>query len=196
MNKNYKYYLSFDLGLTGFYSLIKIENNKFEILESNKIIVELKEDKLFKVNDKTKSKAMIKNQISFIKNYLEIKEMLIKYNIEKNEVLCFAEQLSPRPFNSRISILSLGDSGGTIRSIIESLNLEYLIISPGTWKKHLNITSDKETSINLFKECINENRIATHTKELFKSFQDKKLNFNHNQIESILIAYWFFNYKF
>lgn len=183
------FYLTFDLGLTGYYSLIEVtKDNQFKVLESNKIITELREDKIYKVDTKTKSKSIVKNQVSYLKNLSEIKKLLDKYKINPEDILSFVEQLTPRPFNSRVSILSLGDTGATVRSIIESLHIDYLIIPPGTWKKGLNVTSDKETSINLFKECVANHKIITNIND----YSNKKGEFNHNQIESILIAYWFF----
>lgn len=183
------FYLTFDLGLTGYYSLIEVTtDNQFKILESNKIITELREDKIYKIDNTTKSKSMVKNQVSYNQNLNEIKSLLNKYNINPEDILSFVEQLTPRPFNSRVSILSLGDTGATVRSIIESLHIDYLIIPPGTWKKGINVTSDKETSINLFKECVATNKIITQ----IESYQNKKGELNHNQVESILIAYWFF----
>ena len=60
MNKEEKYYLCFDVGLTGYFSIIKyIKNNFFEVIHSEKIQIELKEDKLYKTDSKTKSKAII-----------------------------------------------------------------------------------------------------------------------------------------
>lgn len=188
-NLKKSFYLCFDVGLTGYYSLIEITNdNQFKVLESNKIITELKEDNLYKVDSKKKSKSMVKNQVSFSKNLSEIKSLIEKYKINTKDILSLAEQLTPRPFNSRISILSLGDTGATIRSLVESLHIDYLLISPATWKKGLSITSDKETSINLFKECVDNKKINTQ----LENYQNKNGEYNHNQIESILIAYWFF----
>ena len=54
-NLKKSFYLCFDVGLTGYYSLIEITNdNQFKVLESNKIITELKEDNLYKVDSKKK----------------------------------------------------------------------------------------------------------------------------------------------
>ena len=69
---------------------------------------------------------MVKNQVSFSKNLSKIKALKEKYKINTKDILSLAEQLTPRPFNSRISILSLGDTGATIRSLVESLHIDYL----------------------------------------------------------------------
>ena len=180
-----KYYLCFDVGLTGYFSIIKyIKNNFFEVIHSEKIQIEEKENFLYKTDKNKKSKAIVKNQVSFKLNYERIKYLLKKYNINNNDCLAFLEQLTPRPFHSKVSILSLGDTGGTCRSICDALNLKYLIIPPKTWKDGIGVTSEKETSIKFFKNNIK-------IKEEVKSFFGTK-NLNHNQIESVLIAFWYY----
>lgn len=183
MNK--KYYLCFDVGLTGYFSIIEyVKNDYFKVIHSEKIQVEEKENFLYKTDKTKKSKAIVKNQISFKLNYERIKYLIKKYNMDTSKCLAFTEQLTPRPFHSKVSILSLGDTNGTCRAILECLGIEYLVIPPKIWKDGLNITSEKETSINFF----NENIIIEENVKTF--FGTKKIN--HNQVESVLIAYWYY----
>ena len=178
-----KYYLCFDVGLTGYFSIIKyVKNNFFEVIHSEKIQIEEKEDKLYKTDSKKKSKAIVKNQVCFKSNYERIKYLLNKYSIRSEDCLAFTEQLTPRPFHSKVSIFSLGDTGGVCRSICEILNIDYLVIPPKIWKDGIGVTSEKETSIKFFQENINIKE------ELKPFFGTKKVN--HNQVESVLIAYW------
>lgn len=181
-----KYYLCFDVGLTGYFSIIKYEkNNFFEVIHSEKIQIELKESKLYKTDSKTKSKAIVKNQVCFKSNFERIKYLLNKYSINPSDCLAFTEQLTPRPFHSKVSIFSLGDTGGVCRSICEILNIDYLVIPPKIWKDGIGVTSEKETSITFFEQNI---IIKEEVKPFFKT--GKKLN--HNQVESVLIAYWYY----
>ena len=179
-----KYYLCFDVGLTGYFSIIKyVKNNFFEVIHSEKIQVEEKEDKLYKTDSKKKSKAIVKNQVCFKSNYERIKYLFNKYSIRPEDCLAFTEQLTPRPFHSKVSIFSLGDTGGVCRSICEILNIDYLVIPPKIWKDGIGVTSEKETSIKFFEDNI-------HIKEEVKPFFKSGKKLNHNQVESVLIAYW------
>lgn len=176
-----KYYVCFDVGLTGFFSIIEYKNKEyFKVLNSEVLICELKEDNLYKTDSKKKSTAIVKNQLSYTKNKQRIVELL--KDINKADCTAFIEQLTPRPFHSKVSIYSLGDSGAICRAICEELNIHCIVIPPKIWKDGLGVTSDKETSINFFKENILKG-------ELHKDFNLKK-KLNHNQVESVLIAYW------
>ena len=180
----FKYILSFDVGLTGFYSLVKTEqNNSATVLFSAKLLTELKEENLLTTDNKTKSKAIVKNQISFKQNRLVLLNLI---NQNSSNCIALTEQLTPRPFNSRVSVMSLGDSGGAIRGLIESLGLYHQVIPPAVWKKALGVSADKETSKALFKELVNNNSLSINKVEKY---------IDHNKIESILIAYYFLNLK-
>lgn len=178
-----KHFLCFDVGLTGFFSIIKCSNGVFEVIHSEALQTEEKEDFLFKTDTKTKSKAIVKKQISFTKNFDRIDYLFKKHNINKNKCLALTEQLTPRPISSRVSVLSLGDTNGACRAVFEALGLGYIVIPPAIWKKGLGITSEKETSIAFFQKNI------TIRAEVLPFFKKMK---NHNQIESVLIAYWYF----
>lgn len=170
-----------DLGLTGFISIVDIDTEKdlFNIIDSFKIEVEEKDLKVLKAGT---SKAIVRNQVSFINNY-----NLIKQHFNQN---CFGlfEQITHRPFNSALSGMSLTDTSAVFRSILEIQEIDYLIIPPATWKKFLEVTKDKKTSKDLFDRLVNEKLITIEPtiKTLLKKVK------NHNQIESVLIAYFYY----
>ena len=89
MNKEEeKYYLCFDVGLTGYFSIIQYKKNSFfKVIHSESIKVEEKETFLYKTDLKKKSKAIVKNQISFKLNYERISYLLKKYNINSGDCL-------------------------------------------------------------------------------------------------------------
>lgn len=179
------YVIAFDVGLTGYYSLLQ----EGKVLESNKLEVELKEDFLIKTNTKTKSKVLVKNQLSFLNNFNKLKDIVNKYNLTKDNCLVICEQLTPRPFNSRVSVMSLGDSGAVCRSLAQALNLDFLIVSPGSWKKDFNLSSDKQESINYLMGITDDDYGSLEIGD------NVNLNYkNHNQVESILIAHWQLRY--
>lgn len=144
----------------------------------------LSEDKDLNIikKDSSKSKAIIKNQLSFSKNYNAICEVIKEFNIV-NPVAVY-EQLTSRPAGfgtSNLSTFSLADSGATIRAVFNALNIPYFLSPPATWKRSLGVTSEKSTSISLFNEMLGSEIINQSN---FKNIKD------HNQIESILIAVW------
>lgn len=76
-NKNKKYYVCFDVGLKGFFSIIEYEKgNFFKVIHSEKIQVEEKQRYLFKTDINKESKAIVKNAVSFKLNYSRIKHQL------------------------------------------------------------------------------------------------------------------------
>lgn len=70
--KKIKRIVSTDLGLTGFVTVIDInlESNVFNIIDSFKIEVEEKDEKILKTG---KTKAIVRNQAGFKTNYNLIK---------------------------------------------------------------------------------------------------------------------------
>lgn len=166
--------ISTDLGLTGFIAFCDSSKDGFIVNKTLKIKTESKNKGLF-INKETTS--IVKNQASFKLNYDSIIE-----EIDEDNHIGLYEQITTRPFNSTVSSMSLSDTSAVFRSIFESLDIDYMIIPPGTWKKHLNVTSDKKTSQNLFAQLVQKGRIKINFKKNIK---------NHNEIESILIAYFY-----
>lgn len=177
--------ISVDLGLTGFISIIDIDAESFKVIDSFKIEVEEKDNFVLK-KTKSKSKAVIKNQSSFSLNY----PMVEKYKIEDKETLGLFEYITSRPMNSQLSMMSLQDSACTFRCLFESLNIPYCIIQPKSWKTGLNIGTEKKYAKELFDKLVSDKEIIIDEK--IKSLTKKVKN--HNQIESVLIAYYY--YKF
>ena len=176
--------ITIDLGLTGYISILNVNNNEIFVEKTFKIEIEEKDTKILK--DKTKeSKAVVKNQVSFIKN-LQIISDEIKNN-NGIEYMCLVEHITTRPFNSNVSSMSLTDTSAVFRCIFECLNLNYLIIQPKNWKNYFKLTKDKQLSRNLYYELIKNNILKININE-------KKLNrkiLNHNLIESILIGVYY-----
>lgn len=172
-----------DLGLTGFVSIIDIDTKKhiFNIIDSFKIQIEEKDTKVLK---KGTSKAIVKDQVAFIENLNLIK------NYTTVESYGLFEQITSRPFNSALSAMSLTDSSAIFRAIFESQNIEYQIIPPATWKKFLNVTKEKKTSKDLFDKLVEDKTITINpnVKTLLKKVK------NHNQVESVLIGYFYYCY--
>lgn len=160
--------------LTGFIAFCDIKDG-FKVLKTIKIAVQSKNHNL---SIKKETKSIIKNQVDFSANYSNILEEIY----EENNVGLF-EQITTRPFNSTVSSMSLSDTSAVFRCIFESLDIPYKIVPPKNWKGFLGLSSNKEESRELFNKLINNNEIIINFKKNIK---------NHNEIEAILIAYYFY----
>lgn len=185
-----KYCISVDIGLKGFITLSKYENDKINILENFKVINENKEDynvfKIFQTKEKKvkeKLKKTIKLVNSFQKNFLKLLSLKIKYNLDENNTIIVFEQLTSRPFFSNMSSFSIGFNYAVFINICNALNIPFLILPPATWKKNIGVTSDKQTSIDFFK---NNKYLFIYDNNIIKINEN-----NDNNIESLLLSYFF-----
>lgn len=62
------------------------------------------------------------------------------------------ERASARPHQGVVSMFSFGQSYGTIKGILQALEVPYTTVTPQRWKKTLQVTKDKGTSIDKAKE--------------------------------------------
>jgi|TARA_R110002020_G_scaffold462653_1_gene682265 crossover junction endodeoxyribonuclease RuvC len=87
-----------------------------------------------------KGSGSVKNEVnpsallSFLKTNCPIDE----------DCLVALERVNAMPGQGVSSVFSLGDSFGCARSCIAACNYELTYVTPRTWKKHFNLTSDKE----------------------------------------------------
>lgn len=168
--------ISTDLGLTGYIAFCEV-NDGFRVLRTEKIIIQSKNHKL---DIKKETTAIIKNQVDFSANY----NLIMDY-IEKSEEhhIGLFEQITTRPINSAVSSMSLSDSSAVFRCVFEALDIDYRIIPPKNWKSLLGLTSDKKQSQELFYKLVESKKIILCFKKNIR---------NHNEIESILIAYYYY----
>lgn len=166
--------ISTDLGLTGFIAFCDTKEG-FKVLKTIKIAVQSKNHNL---QIKKETKSIIKNQIDFTSNYSNILDEIY----EEDNIALF-EQITTRPFNSTVSSMSLSDSSAVFRCIFESLDIPYKIIPPKNWKSFLGLSSNKEESKELFNKLLDSNEIKINFKKNIR---------NHNEIEAILIAFYFY----
>lgn len=192
--------LSCDIGLTGYFTLNKInKDNQLEILNIIKINtvnknVLLKRKKEFVIDV---SDSFVKTEIDFLTNLHSLNLHLSGFDFTKNKLIMCSEQTTPRPFYSNSSVASLASSSATINSIFdgvkicrkgeEKINIDRIVIPPKTWKDELQLSNDKKASINLYNYLIGCDEIVNKTK-------NNNIK-NHNLVESILIAYFIKNIK-
>ena len=62
------------------------------------------------------------------------------------------ENVHAMPHQGVSSTFTFGKNLGMILGILEAFNVEYMLVNPQTWKKHFNVTADKQTSIGRCKE--------------------------------------------
>lgn len=58
------------------------------------------------------------------------------------------EKVSARPHQGVVSMFSFGQSYGAIKGILQALDVPYSTATPQQWKKALQVTKDKQTSID------------------------------------------------
>ena len=83
-----------------------------------------------------KGKSIVKRQV----NPAALHEILKPWSTSTATL----EAVNSRPGQGVASVFSLGDSFGCIRSVLAVLSMSADFVAPQTWKKHYNITSDKE----------------------------------------------------
>lgn len=58
------------------------------------------------------------------------------------------ERASARPHQGVVSMFNFGQSYGAIKGILQALDVPYSTATPQQWKKALQVTKDKQTSID------------------------------------------------
>jgi len=141
----------------------------------------LKDGKYLAVKDMPiilKGSGVVKNEV----NPQGLK-LLLRTNVPADEYVTVAlERVNAMPGQGVSSVFSLGDSFGTARACVACCNYEMLYVAPRTWKKHFNLTSDKEmcraAAIKMFPEA--ELHLKKHV----------------DRAEALLMARWMFDQKF
>jgi crossover junction endodeoxyribonuclease RuvC len=91
--------------------------------------------------------------------------------------LAVIEQVSSRPGQGVASTFRFGRAYGTLIGVITALEVPCLFVTPQKWKRHFNLSSDKEEARAM---AIRLWPSSTH-------FERKK---DHNRAEAALIARW------
>lgn len=130
------YYIGIDPGITG----------AIAVLDSNAKFVTLID---MPVMAKGKGHSKIKNQVNPVALY----ESLAPYKSS----IALLEQVNAMPAQGVSSMFSLGDTFGSIRSVLATLYIPVELVSPQTWKKFYKLPADKEIArakaIQLFPEA-------------------------------------------
>ena len=98
--------------------------------------------------------------------------------------IAMIERVSAMPKQGVVSMFNFGVSFGQARGVIGALSIPLHYVTPGKWKRHFNLTSDKDEAralaIRLFPTCA-------------ASFARKK---DHGRAEAALIARYAFETLF
>lgn len=65
------------------------------------------------------------------------------------------EKVSARPHQGVVSMFNFGANYGAIIGILEALEVEYKTVTPQRWKRAMQVTKDKQSSIDKAKEIYN-----------------------------------------
>lgn len=109
----------------------------------------------------------------------------LKTNCPHDEdVLVALERVNAMPGQGVSSVFSLGDSFGCARSCIAACNYELTYVTPRTWKKHFNLTSDKEMCRAAAVKMFPEANTLLHLKK------------HADRAEALLMARWLFDLRY
>ena len=149
-------------GLGGAIAFLK--NGKYHALEDMPIVL--------------KGSGVVKNEV----NPTALKSFLREHVPVEEYPFVALERVNAMPGQGVSSVFSLGDSFGTARACVAACHYEMLYVAPRTWKKHFNLTSDKEmcraAAIKMFPEA--ELHLKKHV----------------DRAEALLMARWMFEQKY
>jgi len=154
--------IGIDPGLSG--AVAFLENGKYKHVEDMPIIA--------------KGYGSVKNEV----NASALVTLLRKHAPADEGILVALERVNAMPGQGVSSVFSLGDSFGSARACIAACRFEMEYITPTKWKKHFNLTSDKEMCRAF----------------AVKMFPDAELHLKKHvdRAEALLIARWLHENKF
>lgn len=74
-------------------------------------------------------------------------DLLKKLKEAKESVKVYVEEVHSMPQQGVVSTFTFGKGFGIILGILEALEINYELVKPQAWKKFVNVTADKKTSI-------------------------------------------------
>ena len=116
--------IGIDPGIYG--AVAFLENGKYKHVEDMPVI--------------QKGSGAVKNEV----NPSALVTILREYAPADEGILVALERVNAMPGQGVSSVFSLGDSFGTARACVAACRFEMEYVTPRAWKKHFNLTSDKE----------------------------------------------------
>lgn len=148
-----------DCGLTGAVSLVdEMEGTYFSVAD-------------IPTNQSASSSRKVKNEI----NPAGLREIFATITVPSIAVV---ERTSAMPGQGVSSMFSMGDSFGVVRGVLSALCVPIVYVTPGVWKKHFKIGSDKERARAL--------AISYFPNAPLSRKKD------HNRAEALLLARWYY----
>jgi len=89
----------------------------------------------------------------------EIVKLMKSYNPD----IGFLERVAARPGQGSTSMFRFGTGWGELRGIMAALDIKFELVTPQSWKRHFQILSDKEASLELARELWPD-----HTQKCFR----------------------------
>jgi len=115
-------------------------------------------------------------------NVLKLQEIISKLPIKKIDI-SFMENVWPRPRDGKKSICTMCKNSGILTALFELNGVVLTQVEPSVWKERLNVTKDKDTSINLVKKIYGKRQCNK-----FNALDDD------NVAEAILVGYYGLKY--
>lgn len=80
--------------------------------------------------------------------------------------LAVIERVSAMPGQGVVSMFNFGRSYGDVRGVVGAMDVPLHFVTPGKWKKHFGLSSDKEQSrlraVRLFPACAESFKLKKH----------------------------------
>lgn len=75
-----------------------------------------------------------------------MRRLIVANTVQGEDHEALVERVNAMPGQGVSSVFSLGDSFGTCRAVIATMNIPFHLVTPVKWKKHFGLDSDKEKS--------------------------------------------------
>ena len=102
-------------------------------------------------------------------------------NLDRDQYTIWIEQVHAMPGQGVTSMFHFGENFGQICGLLVGLGLEYNLVTPAKWKKSVEVTHDKETSIIKAEELYPEAPLLRTSRSRVP---------DNNRAEALLIAHY------
>lgn len=156
----YDYFVGIDPGLNGAIAIIDKDGKFVRVENLVKVIKEY-------------ATGFVKQNLSPLDLHLKLE--IIKHYFSTKSLVA-VEYVTSMPTDGAASAFSFGDTVGVIRAVLDCSILPYIYVPVKVWKKHFNLTNNKEESRQKALEIFPE------------AHQDLKLKKYTDKAEALLIA--------
>lgn len=132
-----------------------------------------------------RKKVKVKQDTRKVVDGKQLYDILFEYS--KNGVFCVMEFVSSQTGQGVKSMFSFGESVGCVKGVLESLSIEYRLVSPVSWQKHFLLTGGDKTN--------HKQRIYEKCREIYPevNYHGKFGGMKDGRSDALLIAKYYFD---